>query len=109
MDQGFTLSFGAFVAGLLAVGWWLVQRQMTKGDEEYAEWKRHQEGRCDKCDIAVMELRLQLERKLSREELDKVYDAIKEVSNKVDANSLRTIELLTTLVGQQGTNYERPR
>lgn len=110
MDQGFTLSFGAFIAGLVVVGWFLVQRELTKNDKEDTKWKDSIEQKVKALESEHTEVLLQLERKTSREELDRVYDAIKEVSVKVDNNSLKTIELLTTLVGKHGReDFERPR
>lgn len=110
MEQGFTLTFGAFIAGLVVIGWWLIQRELTKNDKEDTKWKDSIELKVKSLESEHMEVLLQLERKTSREELDKVYDAIKEVSLKVDNNSMKTIELLTTLVGHGNREgFERPR
>lgn len=109
MEQGFTLTFGAFISVVVAIGWFLIQRELAKNDREDAKWKEQQDARTKKLEEEHSEIRIQMERKTSREDLDKVYDAIQEVSNKVDANSLKTIELLTALVGRvRGDGWERP-
>lgn len=111
MDQGFTLSFGAFIAGLVVVGWFLIQRELNKNDREDTKWKEQQEARTKRLEEEYAEMRIQLERKTSREELDKVYEAIKEVSNKFDSSNLKIIELLSTLVSNSRRDhdgFERP-
>lgn len=95
----YQLTFPAFVLLVAGIAWFLFQRQVKKSDDEAAKdaqviderLKTHGqrigeiENRCHKVE-------LEMSSKVSREELDKIYDKIDEVRRdfKEDLKDLKT-------------------
>ena len=81
METGYTLTFSAFIAGVGIIAWFLVQRQIKKTDDEStkkdlsveAKFKDH-EVRMNQHGDRLRQAEIELERKTTREELEKVSD-----------------------------------
>lgn len=104
METGYTLTFSAFVGIFGIVAWFLVQRQIKKSDDEStkkdlaveARFKDH-EVRMNQHGDRLRNAEIELERKTTREELEKVSDRM---TNSLD--SLRN-EVKTDLQNLQTT------
>lgn len=97
----FTLTFGGFVVLIGLVIWWMVQRQVARNDDADKDWRKAQGDRVAALETELQELRLQLERKINREDLEKVYAAIEKVSSKFDQSTTEMIRLLTSLAASK--------
>ena len=86
------------VSGLMGLAWWSWQRQITKADEADKEAKAKLEARVTALEKAEGELRLEIERRITRDDLDKVFTAVNEVQKQVTAQGNETIKALATLV-----------
>jgi adenosylmethionine-8-amino-7-oxononanoate aminotransferase len=95
----YTLSFPAFIGLVGALGWFLVQRQITKNDKEAmkdaeaVEAKFKEQGiRIGNLTERLQSVELSMATKVSREELDKIWDKMDEMKRewKEDLRELKT-------------------
>lgn len=77
----YTLSFQAFIGAVGILGWYLVQRQITRNDREATkaaeavEHKFHEHGqRIGHLSERLQEVEIEMANKVGREELGKLYD-----------------------------------
>lgn len=102
----YPITVPVIVVVLATIGWLAVQRQVSQNDEVKREEKRKLEADLTAIRTEQQRLGIELEKRITREDLDKVYDAVEKVRTDNMAGTLKIIELLTVQAGRhQGEGH----
>jgi hypothetical protein len=86
------------VTGFIALGWFNWQRQVAKTDSADEKKQQEVDARLKALEDKNAELRLEIEKRITRDELDKVFAAVADVRRQVEAQGQETVKVLATLV-----------
>jgi hypothetical protein len=88
--------------GFIALGWFNWQRQVAKADAADAAKQQEVDARLKALEDKNADLRLEIEKRITRDEIEKVFSAISGVRSEILALQKETIQTLATLVASQG-------
>ena len=91
--------------GMGAVIWWAWQRQIRNSDEADKAHREKVDARLEALESRSNDMRLEVEKRITRDELEKVFSEVSKVREQVTAQGQETIKALATLVaGLRGGN-----
>lgn len=96
----YNLNFPVFLALVGLVIWFFVQRKVSNDDAADKARQEKSEARVCAIEREVAGLRLELERRITRDELERVFDMVQKVSDKFDSQNKEVLRLLGSLAAQ---------